>query len=291
MKPDDLCIVDMDGKQISGKRKRSSEILLHLTIMKKRPDIHVVRPLPSAARHGVRRRPRADPQVRAARGRGLPRRRADHRVRDPRRPGVRRHGHAVRARTPTPSCWPTTAPSPAATDLTDAYLKTEIIDAYCRILMLAKQLGSVHYYSDQKAAELLKLKPGLGIRDVRLDKGLENCDLCGNSMFREGYTEFKPEPYAFIPPKLTGRAEGPGCLDGHATCACGSNGSQCACNVTSAVKSAVANVPTPGSNVDMEALVQAVTDQVMTALGSMAQVHAMPGANGHKAGSRSATAC
>src|SRR5213595_1291110 len=39
MKPDDLCIVDMDGKQVSGKRKRSSEILLHLTIMKTRPDV------------------------------------------------------------------------------------------------------------------------------------------------------------------------------------------------------------------------------------------------------------
>jgi len=39
MKPDDLCIVDLDGKQVSGKRKRSSEILLHLTIMKTRPDV------------------------------------------------------------------------------------------------------------------------------------------------------------------------------------------------------------------------------------------------------------
>ena len=37
MKPDDLCVVDMDGKQVSGKRKRSSEILLHLSIMKTRP--------------------------------------------------------------------------------------------------------------------------------------------------------------------------------------------------------------------------------------------------------------
>src|SRR5947199_9484728 len=36
MKPDDLCIVDLTGKQVSGKRKRSSEILLHLSIMKTR---------------------------------------------------------------------------------------------------------------------------------------------------------------------------------------------------------------------------------------------------------------
>ena len=39
MKPDDLCIVDLDGKQVSGKRKRSSEILLHLTVMKARADV------------------------------------------------------------------------------------------------------------------------------------------------------------------------------------------------------------------------------------------------------------
>src|SRR5689334_20349012 len=42
MKPEDLCIVDMDGNQVSGKRKRSSEILLHLTILKERPDIKSV---------------------------------------------------------------------------------------------------------------------------------------------------------------------------------------------------------------------------------------------------------
>ena len=55
------------------------------------------------------------------------------------------------------------------TDLEDAYFKTEIIDAYCRILLLAKQLGRVNYYDDAKAAELIKLKPNLGIPDPRLD--------------------------------------------------------------------------------------------------------------------------
>ncbi len=42
MKPEDLCIVDMTGKQLSGKRKRSSEILLHLTILRERPDVKSV---------------------------------------------------------------------------------------------------------------------------------------------------------------------------------------------------------------------------------------------------------
>ena len=77
MKPDDLCIVDLDGKQVSGKRKRSSEILLHLTIMKARADVRSVVHCHPPARHGVRRRPRADPQVRLARDRGLPGRGGD----------------------------------------------------------------------------------------------------------------------------------------------------------------------------------------------------------------------
>ena len=95
------------------------------------------------------------------------------------------------------------------TDLEDAYFKTEIIDAYCRILMLAKQLGTINYYSDEKAAELIKIKPGLGIRDPRLVRGLENCDLCGNSLFREGYSDFKPEPRAFFHPKMLEQGAGP----------------------------------------------------------------------------------
>ena len=37
MKPDDLCLVDLDGKQLLGKRQRTSEILMHLQIMKRQP--------------------------------------------------------------------------------------------------------------------------------------------------------------------------------------------------------------------------------------------------------------
>src|ERR1700693_163453 len=37
MKPEDICKVDYEGKQLAGTRKRSSEILLHLSIYKHRP--------------------------------------------------------------------------------------------------------------------------------------------------------------------------------------------------------------------------------------------------------------
>ena len=204
MKPDDLCIVDLDGKQVSGKRKRSSEILLHLTIMKARADVRSVvhcHP-PHATAFAVAREPIPKcilPEIEVFLGEV-----AISPYETPGAPVVRRHGAALTSRTPTRSCWPTTGPSPTARDLEDAYFKTEIIDAYCRILILAKQIGRVNYYTDEKAAELIRLKPKLGIPDPRLERGLENCDLCGNSLFREGYGEPSPEPRVFIHPKIAG---------------------------------------------------------------------------------------
>ena len=59
MKPDDLCVVDMDGKQTGGKRKATSEIKLHLAIMKERPEIKSVvhcHP-PHATAFGIAREP------------------------------------------------------------------------------------------------------------------------------------------------------------------------------------------------------------------------------------------
>ncbi len=233
MKPDDLCIVDMDGKQVSGKRKRSSEILLHLTIMKTRPDVRscVHCHPPHATAFAVAHEPIPKctmPEFEVFLG--------EVAITPYETPG----GQAF-ADTVVPYIKDTDTiilanhgTITAGSDLMDAYFKTEIIDAYCRILILAKQLGRVNYYSDEKAAELIRLKPGLGIRDVRLEKGLENCDLCGNSLFREGYTEFKPEPDAF--PLPNGQAH---------SAPAGANGK-------------------PSG--DMDALVKSITDQVMLAM-------------------------
>ncbi|HWE36533.1 MAG TPA: class II aldolase/adducin family protein [Isosphaeraceae bacterium] len=242
MKPDDLCIVDMDGKQVSGKRKRSSEILLHLSIMKARPDVKACvhchpphatafavahEPIPKCTMPEfevflgeVAITPYETPGTQAFADTVIPY------VKDTDVILLANHGTIT-----------------AGSDLIDAYFKTEIIDAYCRILILAKQLGTVNYYSDAKAAELIKIKPGLGIRDVRLEKGLENCDLCGNSLFREGYSDFKPEHRAFVPAKLQQPAQEP----------------------------AMAPEPKPAQADDFEALVRSITDQVM---------HAMNGAAG-----------
>jgi L-fuculose-phosphate aldolase len=42
MKPEDLCICDMDGALLEGSRGRTSEILMHLTIYRMRPDVRSV---------------------------------------------------------------------------------------------------------------------------------------------------------------------------------------------------------------------------------------------------------
>jgi len=42
MHPDDLIIVDMQGNKISGRKERTSEITMHLTIYEMRPDIQSV---------------------------------------------------------------------------------------------------------------------------------------------------------------------------------------------------------------------------------------------------------
>lgn len=243
MKPDDLCIVDMDGKQVSGKRKRSSEILLHLAIMKARPDVKscVHCHPPHATAFAVAHEPIPKctmPEFEVFLG--------EVAITPYETPG----GQAF-ADTVVPYVKDTDViilanhgTITAGSDLMDAYFKTEIIDAYCRILILTKQLGRVNYYSDDKAAELLKLKPLLGIRDVRLERGLENCDLCGNSLFREGYSDFQPEPKAFIPPKLQ-----------------------------QAAAQAVAQTSRQGGQVndgDLESLVQKITDQVMHAMNGAA---------------------
>jgi L-fuculose-phosphate aldolase len=42
MDPDDLIVVDMKGNKISGRRERTSEILMHLTVYQMRPEIKAV---------------------------------------------------------------------------------------------------------------------------------------------------------------------------------------------------------------------------------------------------------
>ncbi len=269
MKPDDLCIVDLDGKQVSGKRKRSSEILLHLTIMKARADVRSVvhcHP-PHATAFAVAREPIPKcilPEFEVFLG--------EVAISPYETPGSQSFADTV---LPYVKDTDTILLANHGTvtygsDLEDAYFKTEIIDAYCRILILAKQIGRVNYYTDEKAAELIRLKPNMGIPDPRLERGLENCDLCGNSLFREGYGEPSVQPRVFIHPKLAGTQSGPSPIESRLTPLAGDStraGAEGAhTSRTSLPAKASVNGQTQTGSMDQEALVQAITDQVMQAL-------------------------
>jgi len=244
MKPDDLCVVDMDGKQISGKRKRSSEILLHLAVMKARPDVRscVHCHPPHATAFAVAHEPIPKctmPEFEVFLG--------EVALAPYETPGTQRFADTV---LPYVKDTDTIILANHGTitygsDLEDAYFKTEIIDAYCRILILTRQLGRVNYYDDAKAAELIRIKPALGISDPRLALGLENCDLCGNSLFREGYSDFSPEPKAFRHPKLDAQPAKP-----------------------EAPAQSPKSSPEPSVGPDFEALVRSITDQVMRSVAS-----------------------
>lgn len=194
MTPDDICAVDLDGNQIAGKRKRTSEVLLHLTIMKHRPDVKAVvhcHP-PHATAFAVAGEPIPQcilPEVEVFMGE-IP-------IAPYETPGGQSFADTV---LPFLTATNTIILKNHGTvsfgkNLEEAYWKTEILDAYCRILLLAKQLGPVEYLSEKHSRELLDLKKRLGFDDPRFH--VEDCDLCGNSAFRDGYCENQPTQKAF----------------------------------------------------------------------------------------------
>jgi L-fuculose-phosphate aldolase len=187
MKCEDICKVDYEGKQLAGKRKRSSEILLHLAVYKNRPDVNAVvhcHP-PHATAFAVAGEPIPHcvlPEVEVFLGE-VPT--AIYET-----PGTQKFAdtivpHLKSSNTIILSNHGTVTFGP---DLEKAYWNSEIIDAYCRILILAKQVGNVRYFTQQQTGELLNLKKKLGYDDIRFHRG-DNCDLCGNDTFGRGYAE------------------------------------------------------------------------------------------------------
>jgi L-fuculose-phosphate aldolase len=249
MTPDDICAVDLDGKQIAGKRKRTSEILLHLAIMKHRDDVKAVvhcHP-PHATAFAVAREPIPQcilPEIEVFMGE-VP-------IAPYETPGGQSFANTVvpflKGGTNTIILTNHGTVSFGAS-LEEAYWKTEILDAYCRILLLSKQLGRVTYLNERESVELLDLKKRLGFDDPRFH--VESCDLCGNSAFRDGYKEGAPQPKAFEPPPKYA-----GYLERQKT------SSPAASPATASAAAA------PGTGDDQEALIQAITDQVMAALGA-----------------------
>jgi L-fuculose-phosphate aldolase len=227
LKTNDLCVVDYEGKQLRGGKKRTSEILLHLAIYKQRTDVQAVvhcHP-PHATAFAVAGLPVPHcvlPEVEVFLGEvptALYETPGTQKFAETIVPHLQSSNTIILANHGTVTFGP---------DLEKAYWNSEIIDAYCRILILAQQLGNVNYFSQQQTKELLDLKKRLGYDDVRFHRG-ENCDLCSNNDFGRGYVE-APVP--------------------------------CACECGTKAPTDDHAVPTT----DMDRLVQVVTDQVLAAL-------------------------
>jgi L-fuculose-phosphate aldolase len=194
LKPDDICTVDYEGKQLAGKRKRTSEVMLHLAVYKNRPDVQAVvhcHP-PHATAFAVAHEPIPKcilPEVEVFLGE-VPVARyetpGDHRFASTILPFVKNCNTIILANHGTVTFGP---------DLEKAYWNSEIIDAYCKILILAKQLGPVNYFSEGKTRELLALKKRLGYDDPRLQN--PGCDVCGDGVLTDADPNFVLEPHAF----------------------------------------------------------------------------------------------
>lgn len=239
MKPEDICSVDMEGKQLSGSRKRTSEVLLHLAIMKERPDVKscVHCHPPHATAFAVAREPIPQcvlPEVEVFLG-DVPITKYEtpggQKFADTVLPFVKKSNVIILANHGTVSF---------GESLERAYWWTEILDAYCRILMLSKQLGRVTYFTPDQTRELLDLKQKWGFKDARLEAGMENCDICANDIFRDSWNDSGVQRRAFEAPPAAPRMAG-------ATPKLSTNGAP------------IAN--------DQDALIQAIADRVLAALG------------------------
>ncbi len=232
--PDDISLVDMTGKQLSGRKKRSSEALLHLEIYRQRDDIKSVvhcHP-PHATAFAIAREPIPQcilPEVEVflgdvpitkyetPGGQGF----ADTII-----PFVKRTNIMILANHGTVSYGET---------VEQAYWWTEILDAYCRMLILAKQLGHISFLSGDHSKELLDLKDKWGYKDPRNTPEYEDCDICANDIFRDSWAESGVARRAFpAPPPLK--------------------------------KPASSGADSGSSGISEEALVKAITDEVMRQL-------------------------
>src|SRR5262249_36179880 len=132
LKPEDICKVDYDGKQLAGTRKRTSEVLLHLAVYNLRPDVHSAVPCrpPPATAFAVAHEPIPKcvlPEVEVFLGEvpiakyETP---GNQRFADTIAPFVKDCNTLLLANHGTVS-W--------GADVEKAYFNTEIIDSYCRI--------------------------------------------------------------------------------------------------------------------------------------------------------------
>jgi L-fuculose-phosphate aldolase len=184
MKPEDMCLVDFEGNQLAGVKKRTSEILMHLQIMKRQPKAvatcHCHPPYSTGfAIAGLVPPTCMIPEYEVF---------ASVAVAPYRTPGspemgqlvadlVDKHNTILMANHGVVS-W-------SHNNVEDAYFKMEILEAYCRTILVTAQVGKpANTMTSAQLQDLLKIKQSLGIPDPR--HGLKECELCDNSDWSPG---------------------------------------------------------------------------------------------------------
>lgn len=181
--PEDLCLVDLEGKQIAGSKPRTSEIFLHLEIYKSVPEAKSVvhcHP-PHATAYAITGKVPPNmiiPEFEVFVGKVA--------ISPYKTPGtaefaqtvipyVRDHNTVLLANHGI-VCW--------ADTVTHAEWYAEVLETYCWTLMLASQLGvPISYISDQQGSDLLEIKKKLGLPDARFDASrMKECQLADLEM-------------------------------------------------------------------------------------------------------------
>src|SRR3954451_10011360 len=245
VKPDDICTVDMEGKQVAGRRKRTSEILMHLAIYKAREDVKaVVHSHPPHATAfaiaGVELPTCIHPEAEVFLGA----------VRTAKyvTPGDTRLGESLLpyVKDSNTILLQNHGTVTYDVDLENAYYKLEIVDAYSRILLLAKSIGSIRPLDSNEMKELLDLKVRFALREPRLEKGAEPFTCSTDFSTRVGgevATKGKVQTSSGVGP---------------------SNQQKCACPPASPLEQAISTmIPQNLSEAAVETLVQTITDQIM----------------------------
>lgn len=199
LKPSDICLIDMEGNQLAGEKRRSSEALLHLEVMKARPDVTSVvhcHP-PHATAFAVAREAIPScvlPEVEVFLG-NVPIAKYEtpsfQSFAETILPFVHQANVVILANHGTVSYGET---------VERAYWWTEILDAYCRILILAKQVGRVEYLPPEKCWELIELKKKWGYADPRHEASYQDADLFADDVFRSWWQECGVHSGAFGAP-------------------------------------------------------------------------------------------
>ncbi len=186
LKPEDMCLVDFEGNQLCGTKKRTSEILMHLQMMKRQPKAiatcHCHPPYATAfAVANVAPPTCMLPEYEVFCSVGV----APYRT-----PGSPDMGKLVAELTDQYNTilmanhgvvtW-------SHNNIEEAYWRMEIIEAYCRTIVVAGQLGKpINTFTGEQMKDLLKIKQSLGFVDPRYN--MKECELCDSGEWRPGVT-------------------------------------------------------------------------------------------------------